>query len=115
MRLPGRPSPLLVEAALVALLVAAVLPCLVTLVLPLSPDAAPEGPGLVALSSALEKAHRCLQGDDCQRGAGGAMGVATALSVSVALPPLPAAPPAPAAPCPPPPSGSTPAAISRRL
>jgi hypothetical protein len=59
----GRPPRWLARAAVVALLVGAALPLLALALSPADPGAPAGGPGLVALSSALEKAHRCLQGD----------------------------------------------------
>lgn len=100
MSVAGRPPPWCAKAAVLLLLVAAALPCLVALVGALQGDAPPSGPSLQALSSALEKAHRCLQGDD-RAGLGALSPLAAAAATTASVAPRS---PAPAAPCPPAPA-----------
>jgi hypothetical protein len=59
---PGRTPAWLARVAVVALLLGAVFPLLALAFAPADSPAS-HGPALAALSSALEKAQRCLQGD----------------------------------------------------
>ncbi len=90
----GPRLPVVVRAAVLALLVAAVLPLVASALLAGPNASSTGGPALVHLSSALEKAQRCLQGDGRLTLDLLAPVPHAGIAAALALPPAPAAPPA---------------------